>query len=373
MVAKQEEEIARLRLIANVSDQVNELQDDLDDHGDQIDDLNEDTDNLEELVTTRLDAQTRRIDTVQNYSQEINKELQQLKTLVSSQAADITDLKKANAAQEQQIQNLMELLNAQAIQVQTLTKDTNSQLDDIVLLQANQDTRITSLVLNSTEEDRLMKQRLTEITKNLEEIRYEVSSRVTRLETELQQAITDQMNREQLMSLDISAVRTNFTQNAEHVQNIYAELQQSLVRLVNRIEMQERTIINLINETRIESEDNDDNTIDTMPPTGPTLEDLETLRVRLSTQEVRVASLNSSVRSQLTEIEDRFNSRLVMLNSTIWTEMRRNVTSLSPQGNGQSVSKFKSNFQIFRHGVISFQNLSSQNHTCPTYEERTRN
>ena len=122
MVAKQQEEIARLRLIANVSDQVKELQDDLDDHGDQIDDLNEDTDNLEELVTTRLDAQTRRIDTVQNYSQEINKELQQLKTLVSSQAADITELMKANAAQEQQIQNLMELLNAQAIQVQNIDK-----------------------------------------------------------------------------------------------------------------------------------------------------------------------------------------------------------------------------------------------------------
>ena len=341
MVAKQQEEIARLRMIANVSDQVNELQDDLDDHGDQIDDLNEDTDNLEELVTTRLDAQTRRIDTVQNYSQEINKELQQLKTLVSSQAADITELMKANAAQEQQIQNLMELLNAQAIQVQTLTKDTNSQLDDIVLLQANQDTRIASLVLNSTEEDRLMKQRLTEITKNLEEIRDEVSSRVTRLKTELQQVITDQMNREQLVNADISVFRTNFTQNAEHVQNIYAELQQSLVRLVNRIEMQERTIMNLINETRIESEDNDDNTIDTMPPTGPTLEDLETLRVRLSTQEVRVASLNSSVRNQLTEIEDRFNSRLVMLNSTIWTEIRRNVTSFSPQGNGPTVSKLK--------------------------------
>ena len=340
-VAKQQEEIARLRLLANVSDQVNELQDNLDDHGDQIDYLNEDTDNLEELVTTRLDAQTRRIDTVQNYSQEVNKELQQLKTLVSNQAADLSELKQVNAAQEQQIQNLMGLLNALAIQVQTLTKDTNSQLDDIVSLQVDQDVRVTSLVLNSTEEDREMKQRLTEISTNLQEIRDEVNNRVIKLETELRQAIEDQMNREQMMVSDISVARTNFTQNAEYVQNIYADLQQSLLRLVNRIEMQERTMINLINETRIGLEEDRDNTIDTMPPTGPTLEDLETLRVRLSTQEVRIASLNSSVRNQLTEIEDRFNSRLVMLNSTIRTEIGRNAISSNAQGNGQTVSKFK--------------------------------
>ena len=338
-VAKQEEEIARLRLLANVSDQVNVLQDNLDDHGDQIDDLNEDTDNLEELVVTRLDAQTRRIDTVQNYSQEVSKELQLLKTLVSNQAADISELKQVNAAQEQQIQNLMGLLNAQVIQVQTLTKDTNSQLDDIVSLQASQDLRVTSLVLNSTEEDRGMKQRLTEISTNLQEIRDEVSNRVTKLETELQQAIVDQMNRAQMVISDISAVRTNFTQNAEYVQNIYAELQQSLLRLVNRIEMQERTMINLINETRTGLEEATENAIDIMPPTGPTLEDLETLRVRLSTQEVRVASLNSSVRNQLTEIEDRFNSRLVMLNSTIRDEVRRNAMPANPQGSGQTVSE----------------------------------
>ena len=341
MVAKQQEEITRLRLAANVSDQVNELQDYLDDHGDQIDNLTKDTDNLEELVTTRLDAQTKRIDTVQNYSQEINKEVQQLKTLVSNQAADISELKRVNSAQEQQIQNLMQLLNAQVIQVQTLTKNTNSQLDDVVSIQASQDIRLTSLVLNSTEEDRAMKQRLTEITMNLQEIRDEVSSSVTRLETERQQDITDQLGREQMMSASISMVRTNFTELTAYVQNIYTDLQQDLLQLSNRIKMQERTMINLINETRMELEENNDNTIDTMPSTGPTLEDLEALRVRLSTQEVRLASLNSSVRNQLTEMEDRFNSKLVMLNSTIWTEIRRNVPSSSPQANGQTVSKMK--------------------------------
>ena len=327
-VAKQQEEIARLRLLANVTDQVNELVDNLDDHGDQIEDLNEDAENLEQLVTTRLDAQMTRIDTVQSYSQEVNNELQELRALVSNQADEIAQMKMTNEAQEQKIQNLMVMLSQQVQQIQTLTQDTNRQLNEMAAVQANQDTRITSIVQNYTDEDRAIKERIDTIVMSINEIKDEVNNRVTSMEAQFQQAIADQLTREQMIAADISVVTANFTQNAEYVQNTYAELTQSLYQLVNRIEMQERNLMSLMNNTGMDLEDNNDNAIDNMPPIGTNFGDLEALRMRVATQEMRVDSLNSSIRTELSQIEETFASSLMNLSSLIRTDISNAISSI---------------------------------------------
>ena len=351
--ASQQEEIARLQVLANVTEQVNDLQGDLDEHGDRIDNLDEDTNDLESLVTTRLDAQMSRIDTVQKYSQQVNKEVQELRELVRNQAAEISEMKRLGQQKDQQIQNLMELMSAQTLSVQALSTETKNKLQDVVFTQTNQERRFNSLAQNSTEENLSIKQRIEELSFSLDNVKAAVTNTTQSMEESLQEAIAEQIDREQEMNSDITMVRTNISENAQVIQNIYLELVTSLSLLRSRINRQERTMAKFINETREPAEEGN-NVIETMPPTGPTLEDLEALRVRLSTHEGMVSSLNSSVRSQFNSIQERFNSRILNLNTTLRTELANVVLSI-PQRDGQSVSNLSIRSETKRIQILFVQ------------------
>ena len=327
--ASQQEEIAKLKLLVNVTEKVNDLEDDLDEHGDRIDNLHEETNGLESLVTTRLDAQTSRIDTVQNYSQQVNKEMQDLRILVQGQAAEISEMKRLNTIKDQQIQDLMSLMSAQTKQVQGLAAETNNKIEDIAFTQTSQEMRINSLAQNSTEEDAVIKQRIEEHSLRFDELKEGVDGTIEDLEMSVQAAMTEQIQREEAINTDITIVKENITENTQYIQNIYLELMESLSMLRSRIEMQERTMVNFFNETKEPEEKN--NVIETMSPSGPTLEDLEELRMRLSTHEGLVSNLNSSVRNQLTLIQGRFNSLVMNMNASLRTELAEVVLSI-PQG-----------------------------------------
>ncbi len=361
-VAQQAEEIIRLRRLANLTDQFRDIRQDVQENAERLEGLGSDATDLEEDVRARLDTQFGRLNNAELYSREVNRQVQELKSTVATQAADIRNLKEMNEEKDQQIMDLMDLVQAQGQQIQAALNVTGSFAQS----QRSQDARIDSLVQNSTADSFAIRQRVDKIDATLDEAFSSVKTDVEALAILLEQAVADQMSREELIHANISVIANNVSQTAAYVENIYAELVLSVGSVLNTVRAQEEALLQLANDTAAGQQAVSDAVARLVAAGGAGGaaagdDDVASLRAMVALQQELLANLSTSTRLDLSQIEQRFSSSLLLLNETFQRELA-NVEISMRAGLSRNTSSSPDNEEIIQQQQIGNLNAVSAEH-----------
>ncbi len=331
LVAKHSEEIAQLGLLVNVTDHIRDIRNDLQSNGDKIDDLGDDTDNLEEVVMANVEAQSERIDAVQSFAEEVNRELQDMKVQIDNQAEEINELKRLNEEKDAQIAELFELVNSQTLQVLELTEEVG-RVANLAESETNPETGLDSLLTNFTTETTELKEQMEAATASIESVKRNVQRQGKSLQTlqkSVEEANEEQLLREQGINQTIRAVNQTLAVRLADVMNNVSKLDMSVADLMSRVELQELIVRDVLNDTSSEDREEVENVVETMLPNTPPNQDLQQLRAMVERNEQAIELWNLALSMNVSGINDRINATVLSLNETWQREFAKiNISSL---------------------------------------------